>query len=120
MSQDATVTQTQVKKHFKLMKIGDFQMQYIYVFEDNQYSKLFPLVYTRTVFELRCGMFSALERIARHYPHAIVTLFCRDFLSDVLRERYSCRVNSLHTTDDTCLFFKRSRNSLIPYFSRRS
>lgn len=79
-------------------------MQYIYVFEDNQYSKLFPLVYTRTVFELRCGMFSALERIARHYPHAIVTLFCRDFLSDVLRERYSCRVNSLHTTDDTCLF----------------
>lgn len=79
-------------------------MQYIYVFEDNQYPKLFPLVYTRTVFELRCGMFSALERIVRHYPHAIVTLFCRDFLSDVLRERYSCRVNSLHTTDDTCLF----------------
>lgn len=79
-------------------------MQYIYVFEDNQYSKLIPLVYTRAVFELRCGMFSALERIARHYPQAIVTLFCRDFLSDVLRERYSCRVNSLHTTDDTCLF----------------
>ncbi|OQY98004.1 MAG: hypothetical protein B6D35_14060 [Candidatus Brocadia sp. UTAMX2] len=79
-------------------------MQYIYVFEDNQYSKLFPLVHTRTAFELRCGLFSPLERIARYYPHAIITLFCRDFLSDVLRERYPYRINSLHKTDDTCLF----------------
>lgn len=79
-------------------------MQYVYVFEDNQYSKLLPLVYTRAVFELRCGLFSALERATRQYPHATITLFCRNFLSDVMHERYSCRINSLHTTDDICLF----------------
>lgn len=79
-------------------------MQYVYIFEDNQYAKLFPLVFARAVFELRCGMFSALERTSRQYPHATITLFCRNFLSDVMRERYSCHINSLHSTDDMCLF----------------
>lgn len=79
-------------------------MQYVYVFEDNQYAKLLPLVHARAVFELRCGLFSALERAIRQYPHATITLFCRNYLSDVMHERYSYRINSLHTTDDTCLF----------------
>lgn len=79
-------------------------MQYICMFEDRQYSKLIPLVYTRTVFELRCGLFTSLERIVRHYPNASVILFCRNYLSGVLQERYRCRINDLNTTVDTCLF----------------
>lgn len=79
-------------------------MPYICVFEDRQYSKLVPLLYTRTVFELRCGLFTSLERIVKHYPDATIILFCRNYLSDVLQERYSYRINDLHTTDDTCLF----------------
>lgn len=79
-------------------------MHYIYVFEDGQYSKLVPLVHTRTTFELRCGLFTSLERITKHYPGATITLFCRNYLSDVLQERYPYRINDLHTTDDTCLF----------------
>ena len=79
-------------------------MQHICVFEDNQHSQLIPLVYTRPVFDLRCGLFSNLERIIKHYHDATVTLFCRNYLSDVLQERLTHRVNTLHATDDTCLF----------------
>ena len=79
-------------------------MQHICVFEDSQHSQLIPLVYTRPVFELRCGLFTTLERTIKRYPHATITLFCRNYLSDVLKERFEHRVNTLHTTDDTCLF----------------
>lgn len=79
-------------------------MQHICVFEDNRHSQLIPLVYTRPVFELRCGLFTMLERTIKHYPHATITLFCRNYLSDVLQERLTYRVNTLHTADDTCLF----------------
>jgi len=79
-------------------------MQHICVFEDNQHSQLIPLVYTRPVFDLRCGLFSNLERTIRHYPDATITLFCRNYLSDVLQERFTHRVNTLHATDVPCLF----------------
>ncbi len=79
-------------------------MQPICVFEDSQYSNLIPLVYTRTAFELRCGLFTSLERITKHYPNATITLFCRNYLSDILQERYPYRINNLHTTDNTYLF----------------
>ncbi len=80
-------------------------MQHVCVFEDSQYSQLIPLVYTRAAFELRCGLFTPLERITKHYPNTTITLFCRNYLTDVLQERYSYRVNAFHTTaDDTCLF----------------
>ncbi len=79
-------------------------MQHICIFEDSQNSQLIPLVYTKAVFELRCGLFTALGRTMRYYPNAAVTLFCRDYLCDVLRERYPCRVNDLPPANDTYLF----------------
>lgn len=79
-------------------------MQHICVFEDSRHPQLIPLVYTRPVFELRCGLFTTLERTIKHYPHATITLFSRNYLSDVLKERFDHRVNTLHTSDDTCLF----------------
>lgn len=79
-------------------------MQHICVFEDSQHPHLIPLVYTRPVFDLRCGLFTTLERTIKHYPKAAIALFCRNYLSDVLQERLTHRVNTLHTADDTCLF----------------
>jgi UDP-N-acetylglucosamine diphosphorylase/glucosamine-1-phosphate N-acetyltransferase len=79
-------------------------VQNVCIFEDNQYSQLLPLVYTKAVFELRCGLFTSLERAVKHYPNTTVTLFCRNYLSDILQERYSYRINDPHTTGDTCLF----------------
>ncbi|HHT9135916.1 MAG TPA: putative sugar nucleotidyl transferase [Candidatus Wunengus sp. YC60] len=79
-------------------------MQQICVFEDSQHSQLIPLVYAKPVFELRCGLFSNLERTVKHYPDAAITLFCRNYLSDILKEKYPHRVNTLHTTDNACLF----------------
>lgn len=79
-------------------------MQHICVFEDHQYVQLVPLVYTKGVFELRCGLFTSLERIFRHYSNAGITLFCRDYLSHVLRERYPYHVNTLPAEGDVCLF----------------
>ncbi len=79
-------------------------MPYICVFEDRHSSQLTPLLYTRAAFELRCGLFTFLERIVSHYPGATIILFCRNYLSDVLQEGYSYRVNDVHTTDNTCLF----------------
>lgn len=79
-------------------------MQHICVFEDSRHSQLIPLVYTRPVFELRCGLFTTLERTIKHYPHTAITLFCRNYLLEILKETYPYRVNTIHPTDDTCLF----------------
>ena len=79
-------------------------MQHICVFEDSRYSQLVPLVYTRSAFEIRCGLFTLLERTIRHYPNANIALFCRNYLSNILKERYPYRVNALYETDDSYLF----------------
>jgi len=57
------------------------------IFEDNQYSRLLPLVYFRAVYNLKCGTFSLQEKIQRWYRDASVTLHCRPYLADVLRLR---------------------------------
>lgn len=79
-------------------------MQHICIFEDNKYQQLNPLIYARATFELRCGIFTPLERIVRYYPDAYITLFCRDYLSDILKERYAYSINTKHQSIDTCLF----------------
>ncbi|MEK6558669.1 MAG: putative sugar nucleotidyl transferase, partial [Planctomycetota bacterium] len=79
-------------------------MQHICVFEDSRYSQLVPLVYTRSAFEIRCGLFTLLERTIRHYPNANIALFCRNYLSNILKERYPYRVNALYETEDSYLF----------------
>lgn len=79
-------------------------MQQVCIFEDHYYAQLVPLVYTRATFELRYGLFTSLDRIRRHYPHAVITLFCRSYLSEVLQERYLYSVNSLEITENTILF----------------
>lgn len=79
-------------------------MQQVCIFEDHHYLQLLPLVYTRAAFELRYGLFTSLERVLRYYSNVVITLFCRNYLSDVLQERYPYPVNTLNITDNTCLF----------------
>lgn len=56
------------------------------IFEDEHFNRLHPLTLTRPVFDLRCGMSLLREKIARRFPGSTLHLFCRDYLTDVLRE----------------------------------
>ena len=57
------------------------------LFEDERYSKLLPLVHTRPVWELRCGISTLLEKIQRNYPIAPLHFALRPHLADVVGER---------------------------------
>ena len=56
------------------------------IFEDEGFANLFPLTYLRPVYELRCGIQTLREKIVRHYPDRSLTLLCRDYLADVVKE----------------------------------
>lgn len=75
-------------------------MATICIFEDERYKDLLPLVYCRPVYELRCGISSLLEKIARTYPGQRLALYCREYLADTLRERTPLQVNSLPADQD--------------------
>lgn len=59
----------------------------VYIFEDPSYVKLFPLAYTRPVYDLRCGMLTLREKIARAYPRGRIVLLCRPYLAEVVKEQ---------------------------------
>ncbi len=77
-------------------------MTKICIFEDKDYSKFLPLSYTRAVYELKCGMRTLLDKIVSQYSDANVTLYCREDIASVLKERYQYPVNEKLT--ETCLF----------------
>ncbi|MFN8500332.1 GlmU family protein [Kouleothrix sp.] len=52
----------------------------VVLFEDEGYRLLLPLVYSRPVFELRCGLFTARERLATLLGHAPAAV-CRAHLA---------------------------------------
>lgn len=73
------------------------------IFEDPQYVKLLPLVYTRPVYDLRCGILTLREKIQRAYPKANVALLCRPYLADVVKQQNpSAKVNAV--PPGNCLF----------------
>lgn len=75
----------------------------ICIFEDPQYVKLLPLVYTRPVYDLRCGILTLREKIQRAYPAAETALLCRPYLADVVKQQHtSLRVNNVDAGE--CLF----------------
>ena len=77
-------------------------MSTIVVFEDSGYRKLLPLVYSRPVYELKCGMSTLREKISRRYPSLKTVLFCRSYLSDITANETGLSVNK--TVKDDCLF----------------
>ncbi|MCX7706166.1 MAG: putative sugar nucleotidyl transferase [bacterium] len=70
------------------------------VFENDAWINLTPLSYLRPVFELRCGMYTLLERIITTANARDVVLFVRDYLVDLTRKNYPFSVNSFNADDD--------------------
>jgi len=66
------------------------------IFEDDGYKGFLPLTYSRAAFELRCGMFSLWEKIAREYGEEVEFFFLvRPHLARVVGERLAFPVNRL-------------------------
>ncbi len=49
----------------------------IYIYEDKEYSNLYPLTYLRPVFDLRCGILTLKEKIQLLYPKTKIKLLAR-------------------------------------------
>ena len=79
-------------------------MKSICIFEDSAYQNFLPLAYSRPVYELRCGIYSFLERIILQYPDTEINLFCREYLKSVLAESYPHSVNKIKSNNEVCLF----------------
>ena len=79
-------------------------MKSICVFEDNSYQNFLPLAYNRPVYELRCGIYSILERIVLQYPDTEINLFCRKYLERLVAENYPHSVNEIKSNNNGCLF----------------
>jgi UDP-N-acetylglucosamine diphosphorylase/glucosamine-1-phosphate N-acetyltransferase len=79
----------------------------ICIFEDEQYLNFEPLIYSRPVFDLVCGMTSLKEKIIRAFPKDRFVLKCRKTLeSFVIAENPKCKVNQFD--DDDYLFINGS------------
>jgi len=75
-------------------------MSVICVFEDPRCQDLLPLVYCRPPCELRCGITSLLEKIARAYPGQKLALLCRDYLAPTVAQRVPHPVNAVPQGED--------------------
>lgn len=73
------------------------------VFENDSWTNLTPLSYIRPVFELRCGMYTLLERIINTAKTTDVVLFVRDYLVELVKKNYSYPVNNLSQASDDVL-----------------
>ena len=58
----------------------------ICIFEPRDYHKLLPLVWFRPVFELRCGIVTLRDKIETAYDPLRVSVHCRSYLAQVLKE----------------------------------
>ena len=61
---------------------GTYMSDTVILFEDEGYRPFLPLVYTRPVFELRCGIFTLRERLAALLGRAPAAI-CRPHLATV-------------------------------------
>jgi UDP-N-acetylglucosamine diphosphorylase/glucosamine-1-phosphate N-acetyltransferase len=50
------------------------------IYEDEGYVNFLPLTWTRPVYDLRCGISTLAQKIARHYPKTKVDYSCRYYL----------------------------------------
>jgi UDP-N-acetylglucosamine diphosphorylase/glucosamine-1-phosphate N-acetyltransferase len=56
------------------------------IIEDQGYTKLLPLTYTRPACRLRCGIVTLWEKIAAAYPSAEVVIHTREYVAPVIGE----------------------------------
>ncbi len=73
---------------------------HICIFEDEQYLNFEPLIYSRPVFDLVCGMTTLKEKIIRVFPKEKIVLKCRKYLESFVRkENPKCKVNQFDDED---------------------
>lgn len=73
---------------------------HICIFEDEQHLNFEPLVYSRPVFDLICGMTTLREKIIRAFPKEKIALKFRDYLEPFVKsENPKLKVNELDDED---------------------
>jgi len=72
----------------------------IYIFEDSQLDRLYPLTYAHSPCELRCGTGTLLERMVRTIGRPIAGVLVRDVLAEPLRRRIALPVNPPFATKE--------------------
>ncbi len=60
----------------------------ILIFEDDHYKDLYPLTHVRPTYDLVCGMATLLSKIVRLFPHANITLHCREYLKNSTKQAH--------------------------------
>ncbi len=78
-------------------------MPALYIFEDSQVDRLYPLTLSRSPCELRVGALTLLERLQKNLHHPVSGLFVRDSLADVLHRRLKLPINPAVSTKDGIL-----------------
>lgn len=72
----------------------------ICIFEDEQYLNFEPLIYSRPIYDLVCGMSSLKEKIIRYFPREKIVLKCRSYLESFVKvENPKCKVNQFEDDD---------------------
>ena len=75
----------------------------ICIFEDDQYVNFYPLVYSRPVYDLVCGIKSLREKISKEFVGEKIALHCRKYLEDIVKlQNPDLDVNIIN--DESCLF----------------
>jgi len=81
----------------------------ICIYEDSGFARFEPLVYSRAVFELRCGILSLWEKIVRDYDDVEIFCLVRPYLADVVRERLPFSVNEIRDFSGESMLFINGR-----------
>lgn len=75
----------------------------ICIFEDDKIEQFNPLTLSRPVYDLVCGINTLREKIERHFPGKKISLHCRKYLVESVKEQNpKTELNKI--TDDECLF----------------
>lgn len=73
----------------------------ICIFEDENFINFYPLTYLRPVYELKCGIFSLLEKIFIHFKDKNIFVHSRNYLSEVINEKYTLIIKNDFPQNDT-------------------
>jgi len=81
----------------------------LFIFEDDKFTNFYPLTYNRPIYELLCGILRLKDKLIALYPEAEVILLCRDYLTEVLRQKGSGKVNNFSIKKEDQLLFINGR-----------
>ncbi len=73
------------------------------LFEDIYYERLEPLIFSRTTYDLICGINSLRSKILRAYPGVPYSIHCRQYLEPMVKSR-NATLSVNHIDGDSCLF----------------